>query len=142
MTNSSGPALREPTRILLADDNPEVLSALKLALQQQADVEITSAAMDFQGLGEAVDRDNPDVLLLDWELPGLESPLALAGLRRTHPRLIVIAMSSSSEARSRALSAGAHDFVSKGSSPDNLLAVLRRWNPADLSQISEERRRS
>jgi CheY-like chemotaxis protein len=67
----------------------------------------------------------PDVLLLDWELPGLNPADAVSRLRAILPQLTVIALSGRLEARQTALAAGADAFVSKSKPPSQLLAVLR-----------------
>ncbi len=80
-----------------------------------------------------VEATQPDVALLDWELPGLQDanppkgsvPRLLSELRACCPRLRVIALSGWPEARQVALKAGADAFVSKGDSAEHLLQTLR-----------------
>jgi CheY-like chemotaxis protein len=67
----------------------------------------------------------PDIILLDWELPGLQGGDALSTLRAHRPQLKVIALSGRPEARSAALAAGMNAFVSKGDPPEQLLAAVR-----------------
>jgi DNA-binding response OmpR family regulator len=66
----------------------------------------------------------PDLLLLDWELPGLPSVDLLSTLRALSPGTRVIALSGRPEARGPALETGARDFVSKGDPPERLLAII------------------
>ena len=127
-------------RVLLADDQSKVRSALRLVLEQQPGIHILGEAVDTTGLLDWMKAACPDLVLLDWELPGLEadnpstgSPprvLAVAGqgllptLRELCPRLAVIALSGRPEACRAALDAGADAFVSKGDPPERLLAAV------------------
>lgn len=125
--------------VLLADDESKVRSALRLLLEQQPDCYIVGEVDGAQGLLEQVRATQPDVVLLDWELPGLQvlmssaqSPLERHEL---HERLVhtlrelcshakVIALSGRPEARTAALGAGADAFVSKGNPPEQLMAAI------------------
>ncbi len=109
--------------VLLADDQAKVRSALRLLLDHQPDVEVLGEAVNATGLVDWVKAASPDLILLDWELPGF-SPEALRSLRAFCPSLAVIALSGQPEARQEALSAGADGFVSKGDPPEQLLAAV------------------
>ena len=111
-------------RVLLADDQAMVRSALRLLLEQQPDVEILGEAVDTTGLLDWVKATHPDLVLLDWELPGLP-PVALVPLLRFYrPGLRVIALSGRPEASKAALEAGADAFVSKGEPPECLVMAV------------------
>ena len=112
-------------RILLADDQSKVRSALRLILEQQPDVHILGEAVDVTGLLDWVKATCPDLVLLDWELPGLEADGLLSALRARCPHLKVIALSGRPEARRAALDTGTDAFVSKGDLPERLLKTLR-----------------
>jgi len=115
-------------RILLADDQAKVRSALRLLLEEQADLQVLGEAVDTTGLLDWVNVVCPDVLLLDWELPGSQPGARLAALRARCPGMMVIAMSGRPEARRQALAAGVDAFVSKGDPPEALLRTLRHLN--------------
>jgi DNA-binding NarL/FixJ family response regulator len=66
----------------------------------------------------------PDLVLLDWELPGLPAVSLLPLLQSHRPGLHVIALSGQPEARQAALEAGADAFVSKGDPPEGLVAAI------------------
>jgi DNA-binding NarL/FixJ family response regulator len=81
---------------------------------------------DLSGLAQKVSEFRPDVVLLDWELPGRPAAallLALHGLTY-HPKVIVL--SARPESEEEALAAGADAFVSKSESPERLLRSFRR----------------
>jgi DNA-binding NarL/FixJ family response regulator len=113
-------------RILLADDEARVRSALRLLLEQQPGVEILGEAIDSTGVIDWVKAACPDAILLDWELPGLPATALLPVLACHCPNLQVIALSGRPEARQCALDAGVHAFVSKGDPPEHLLDAIRR----------------
>lgn len=110
-------------RILLADDQAKVRSALRFLLEQQPDIEILGEAVDATGLLDWLTAACPDLVLLDWELPGFSSD-SLVALKELRPFLVVIALSGRPEARGAALRVGADAFVSKGDPPEQLLAAI------------------
>ena len=86
-------------RVLLADDQMKIRSALRLLLEQGPGVQIVGEAADATGLLLAVSQKMPDAVLWDWELPGLPVDQLLRLLRYERPSLKIIAMSSQPEAR-------------------------------------------
>ena len=67
---------------------------------------------------------HPQVVLLDWELPGLPDAHKLNILHRVSPQLKVIALSGQPEARAHALADGADVFISKSDPPEGVLIAL------------------
>ncbi len=110
--------------VLIADDQSRVRSALRLLLEQEPDLHVLGEAVDTRGLLDCLKVVCPDIVLLDWELPGLPGNGVLPALRTLCPRLGVIALSGRPEARQAALDAGADAFVSKGDPPEQLLATV------------------
>lgn len=111
-------------QVLIADDQPQVCSALRLMLRQDPDITVVAEAGDAdQAILLAATRQ-PDLVLLDWELRGQRDGSVLAGLRAARPGLKVIALSGRPEARPAALAAGADVFVSKGDPPEQLLGAV------------------
>ena len=111
-------------RVLLADDQSKVRSALRLLLEQEPELSGVSEATDADELLAQVGTVCPDIVLLDWELPGLPRHDLLSTLRARCPHLKVIALSGRPEARQAALAVGADAFVSKGEPPERLLAAV------------------
>ena len=111
-------------RVLLADDRTEVRSALRLLLEQEQGIEVVGEADGAEGLLAQTKATCPDLVLLDWELPGLHADGPLSTLRQVCPDLFVIALSGRPEARRAALAAGVDAFVSKGDPPERLLAAV------------------
>ena len=113
-------------RVLLADDQARVRSALRLLMEQQPGFEILGEAVDATGLLDWLKAAHPDLVLLDWELPGLPAAELLRLLHGQWPGLLVVALSSQPGVRQAALDAGADAFVSKGDPPERLLAAVQR----------------
>jgi DNA-binding NarL/FixJ family response regulator len=109
---------------LLADDQSKVRSALRLLLEQQSGVSVLGEAVDTTGLLDWVKATCPDLVLLDWELPGWREADLLPTLRALCPCISVIALSGRPEARREALDAGVDAFVNKGDPPERLLEAV------------------
>ncbi len=121
--------------LLLADDEEKVLSALRLLLEQEPGIGAVDEVGEATSLLAKAQETCPDVVLLDWELPGLGKQL-LSELRAQDPQLRVIALSGRPEARQQAIGSGADAFVSKSDPPDVLLAELHTI----LAEKNKERR--
>jgi len=111
-------------RILLADDQPKVRFALRLLLEREPELNIVGEATEAETLLTQLATTQPDIVLLDWELPGLSHIDSLPTLRTAYPQLLVIALSGRLGTRQAALAAGADAFVSKGNPPEKLLDTL------------------
>ena len=112
-------------RALVADDEAVVRSALRLFLEQHFGARVLSGASEAGELLAGVERACPDLLLLDWALPRLDAKEMLPILRARCPEMKIVVLNGRSEARRTALEGGADAFVSKGGSPEELLATLR-----------------
>ena len=113
-------------RILIADTQPKVRFALQVLLQRQPDLKVVGEAIDAQSLLEQTETACPDVLLLGWELPGMDMDYLIPSLRESCPGIVVIALSGRLEAHRAASELGVDAFVSKSSPPDQLLAAITR----------------
>ena len=111
-------------RILVADDQSGVRSALHLLLEQEPGLTIVEEVVEAAELLAQVEMTRPDLVLLDWELPGLQTASVVPALRAACPHLSVIALSGLPEAREAAISADVDAFVSKGDPPERLLETV------------------
>lgn len=110
--------------ILLADDNPEVRSALRLLLEQDPLPFNVTEVSDTQGLFASLEENCPIVVLLDWELPDFYGKDALDVIHSYCSKMKVITMSSRYEARHEALRDGADAFISKAEPSELVLTTL------------------
>jgi DNA-binding NarL/FixJ family response regulator len=113
--------------VLVADDLLAVQSALALLLGQEINLHVAGQATDAAGVLRAVAQDTPDVILLDWELPGMPVDALVQQLRQSHHDLCIIALSSRPEAENAAMLAGVDAFIDKLSPPDALLQALEHF---------------
>jgi DNA-binding NarL/FixJ family response regulator len=111
-------------RILLADDQAQVLSALRLLLEQESELVVVGETGKAQDLLTQAESAQPDLVLLDWELPGSLAADLLSALRACCVQAKVVALSGRPEARLEALAAGIDAFVSKGDPPEYLLTAV------------------
>jgi DNA-binding NarL/FixJ family response regulator len=111
-------------RVLIADEQARVRSALQILLQQQPGVDIVGEASEATELLAQLRATQPDLVLLDWGLPDLVAIGSLTALRAVCPNVALIVLSGRPEARLAALAAGADDFVSKVDPPGQLLLAM------------------
>jgi DNA-binding NarL/FixJ family response regulator len=112
-------------RVLLADDYPDIVKAVSRLLA--LDCEIVGTVSDGGALLEAARRLQPDVIVLDVNLPNVHSLEACREITRVNPTTKVIMFTATSDpAASQAfLEAGASAFVSKTGAAD-LLSTIKR----------------
>ena len=115
-------------RILLADHHTQSLWALKTTLQEQAEFEVVGDATDADTLLSLAKEHLPDLILLDWELPGKPIEELIADLRSLESKPVVVVMGSKPEYGRQMLKAGADAFTSKVDQPDWLLATLKKFD--------------
>jgi two-component system, OmpR family, KDP operon response regulator KdpE len=112
------------TRVLVIDDEPSILRALRINLTAR-DYEVTTATDGSSGLA-AVSRERPDVLILDLGLPDMDGTDVIHGVRGwTSTPIIVLSVWGQEQMKVAALDAGADDYVTKPFGMDELLARLR-----------------
>ena len=118
-----------PRSVLVADGDPNVRAALRLLLARDPALRVVHESQDVTELLRDAAAVEPELVLLDWDLPGLLTSGAVAELRRLCPAAALIALSTRDEQRPRALAAGAAAFVGKSEPPARLVAVLRAAAP-------------
>jgi two-component system KDP operon response regulator KdpE len=112
------------TRVLVVDDEPQIVRALSINLRARH-YEVTTAASGAEALAVAA-RHRPDVVILDLGLPDLDGVDVIRGLRgwSTAPIIILSGRSDSTD-KVDALDAGADDYLTKPFAVDELLARIR-----------------
>ena len=113
-------------RILLADDNPDLRSALRLLLETRLHVEVIIEARDMEHVLAQVEDSRPDCIILDWELPGRPTRERVSVLQALVPHLKVIAFSARPESKQSALAEGAEAFISKNEPPILILDKIQK----------------
>jgi len=113
-------------KILLADNQPNVRFALHVLLEWRPELIVVDEVADADELFARLAISNPQVLMLDWLLPGLSDSGSLPALRDVCPNLIIIVMSGRPELSQEALDAGADAFISKIDPPEKLWTTIER----------------
>jgi two-component system KDP operon response regulator KdpE len=111
-------------RILIADDDPQMLRALRITLTARG-YEVETAP-DGKAALEVAIRTHPDIVVIDLGMPGLTGIEVIEALRGwTQIPVLVVSGRSESWDKVEALDAGADDYVTKPFSADELLARIR-----------------
>jgi DNA-binding response OmpR family regulator len=114
-------------RILLVDDDPEIVESLRYALEAKK-YEVLIARDGNQGLAMA-EREDPDLLILDMMMPKRSGFLVLEKLRRTRPmplRVIMITANEGSRHKAYAEMLGVDDYIRKPFAMDRLVDSVDR----------------
>ncbi|MET9555248.1 MULTISPECIES: response regulator [Streptomyces] len=124
MAPPAGGDSRGPVRVLVVDDEPQIVRALVINLKARK-YEVDAAADGATALELAAAR-HPDVVVLDLGLPDMDGVEVIKGLRGwTRVPILVLSARQTSDEKVEALDAGADDYVTKPFGMDELLARLR-----------------
>ncbi|MGO9081007.1 MAG: response regulator [Streptosporangiaceae bacterium] len=116
-----------PTSIVIIDDHAMFRESIAEMLDRQPDLVVTAQA----GTGErglmAVAESNPDVVLLDVEIPGSDVEKLIEGIRQSSElsRIAVLTMHEDADLVGRLIAVGVQAYISKGSSMTDLIAAIR-----------------
>lgn len=111
-------------KILIADDDPQILRALRVTLSVRG-YEIITAANGIEAINAAIEH-HPDLYMLDLGMPELDGLQVIEGLRGwTQAPILVVSGRTGAADKVDALDAGADDYVTKPFSIDELLARIR-----------------
>jgi len=116
-----------PIRVVIADDHQMMLDGLTTALDSLPDIEVVGTVTDGSLLGATVAARDPDVLLVDVEMPGMSGLAAIQAISPLPPTLVVTMHTADDYGRA-AQEAGAVGFLSKGLPLPDLAAAIRAAN--------------
>ena len=113
-------------RTLLVDDSPEFLGAAARFLATDPEIEIVGHALSARKAIEEVTRLQPDLVLMDVAMPGMNGFAATRQIkeRPNPPRVIVLTLYDNDEYRAQARAAGADGFVAKSEFGTQLLPLI------------------
>jgi DNA-binding NarL/FixJ family response regulator len=113
------------TRVVLVDDHPLFVEALRAAVER-AGIEVVGTASRGDELMSLMETTEADAVLLDLKMPGLDGYECLAQLRERHPevRVIIVSATDDEESIRRALDSGAVCFVGKATDPNDLAGAV------------------
>ena len=118
--------MSERIRILLADDHPIMTEGLKLTISAWSEFEVVGIAADGQRAVEMCQSLSPDLVILDMQMPRLSGPEAIEQIRREHPSIRTVALTTFDDADTvaRAMEAGCNGFLLKVIAPEKLRSSL------------------
>lgn len=113
---------------MIADDHELVRSGLVQFFSNSPDMQVVGEAGGGGELLEKLRSVAIDVLLLDLTMPGISGTELVARVRSTYPdlRILVLSMHSDTQTVLRAMKAGASGYITKNSSPQNLLKAVQK----------------
>jgi DNA-binding NarL/FixJ family response regulator len=115
-----------PVRILLVEDNEVFREALELLLGMRDDVQVVASVGDGAAAVAAAVEHRPDVVLMDYRLPGLDGIQATAQVVRAVPEIAVVALTASADdaEREALLEAGAVVCLNKDQELDEIVGAI------------------
>jgi DNA-binding NarL/FixJ family response regulator len=117
----------EPIRVVLVEDNKVFREALELLLGLRSDMEVVASVPDGSDAAEVAVRVKPDVVLMDYRLPGLDGVQATRAVKAACPETAVVCLTASANLRERdaLMEAGAVGCLRKDDGLDAIVAAIR-----------------
>jgi DNA-binding NarL/FixJ family response regulator len=115
-------------RVALADDQQLVRTGFRMIVESQPDMVFAGDAGDGQQAVNLVDREKPDVILMDIRMPrldGIEATRMIKALPGTSTRIVILTTYELDEYVFDALAAGASAFLLKAAPPEDLVRAIR-----------------
>jgi NarL family two-component system response regulator LiaR len=114
-------------RVLIVDDHQIVRQGLRNFLELNEDISVVGEAGDGISAQAAAGELNPDVILMDLVMPGMDGITATAGIKKAYPSINIIALTSFTEDDKviPAIQAGASSYLLKDVTPDELVEAIR-----------------
>ena len=122
----------QPIRVMLVEDNDVFRQALILLLELQAGIEVVGAVSEGSSAVSACGELRPDVVVMDFRLPGMDGVEATLALADAHPDVKVVCLTASASPREldALKAAGAVDTLRKDEELDVIVGAIRRAGEA------------
>jgi pilus assembly protein CpaE len=127
----------EKIRVLIVDDVAETRENVRKLLQFESDIEVVAAARNGKEAIQLAQEANPDVVLMDINMPDMDGIVATEQIRQRTPfiQVVILTVQGDQNYMRRALQVGARDFLTKPPMPDELVSAIRR-----AGKVSREER--
>jgi DNA-binding NarL/FixJ family response regulator len=123
-------SLKPPTaiKVLIVDDHPVVRVGLRTMLESEENISVTGLAESAAEAFREVERNPPDVVLMDLRMPEMDGIDAIAKLRRIHPdiRILVLTNYETDDYVFRALQAGAMGYLLKSTPQTEIVRAVEK----------------
>jgi DNA-binding NarL/FixJ family response regulator len=116
-----------PITVFLVDDVPDMRMLLRLVIESDPELEVAGEAGDGAAAVEEIARVQPDVVVLDLSMPGMDGLEAIPRIQEVAPeaRILVFSGYTAERMAEPALARGASRYVEKGSKIEELPAIVR-----------------
>ena len=112
-------------RVIIADDDAQFAEMVAALIEADGRFEVVGVAADGEEAVQLATWQDPDVLLLDIEMPLVDGLTACRLVREARPRICILMVSGGSPDRAQeALDAGAAGYVDKVNAPESLLSTV------------------
>jgi DNA-binding NarL/FixJ family response regulator len=117
---------KDDIRILLVDDHAMVREALSRILGESSRIKVAGQAGDGQSALKMARELRPDMVVMDYSMPGMDALDILARLRQDHPKIkvLILTVHDNPHYAIKSLQAGAHGFVIKSAAVRELVAAI------------------
>jgi DNA-binding NarL/FixJ family response regulator len=117
----------DPIRLLIVDDHTLFREGLRALFSAIEDIEMVGEAITGQEAIDLVEKCQPDVILMDIDMPGMSGVKATRSILRRIPSIgiVMVTMLEDDASVFSAMRAGARGYVLKGAQPDELLQTIR-----------------
>ncbi|MHB8051308.1 MAG: response regulator [Coriobacteriia bacterium] len=117
----------DPVRVFIADDHELVRYALRMVLENEADIEVVGESADGEGAVAAVEDRDVDLVLLDLRMPGIGGIEACRRIKESQPDISVLVLTSFGDDDEvfGVLAAGAGGYILKDTRPELVVQAVR-----------------
>ena len=118
--------LQTPIRVVLAHDHDMVRQALARILEESGRVKVVAQARDGRQVLDAVRDAQPQVVVLDYSMPGQDAPAVIEKLLRLYSgvKILILTVHENIHSAVRVLEAGAHGYLIKSAAVDELVEAI------------------
>jgi DNA-binding NarL/FixJ family response regulator len=121
-------------RVLLADDHPMVREPLAQILGESGFIQVVGQASDGQQALDLAAKTKPDVLVLDYSMPKLDTPAAIDSLVRRWPllKILILTVHENIHYAVKILESGAHGYVVKSAAVGDLVEAIKTVSEGEI----------
>lgn len=116
--------MNRPKRVFIVDDQPSALKGLKAILAFYPEMLVVGEAMNGQDAVWLIGEQQPDVVVMDLQMPVMDGVEATRLIKRQWPTIKVIVLTVQAARRAEAFAAGADHFLLKGNRPEALQQAI------------------